>query len=57
MPKFHMRDTFELARNLFILAGTMLEGEIQPGMFVRIPVIQRRHHRPDSPHRNGPTSG
>ena len=38
MPKFHVQETFELPeRNLFVMAGTVLEGEIQPGMFIHIP--------------------
>jgi len=38
MPKFHVRDTFELPdRELFVLAGSIVEGEIQRGMFVRVP--------------------
>jgi hypothetical protein len=38
MPKFHVRDTFELPdRKLFVLAGSIVEGEIRKGMFVRLP--------------------
>ena len=38
MPKFHVKETFELQdRNLFVMAGSILEGEIRPSMFVHIP--------------------
>ena len=37
MPKFHVRDTFEIPdRQLFVLAGSIVEGEIRAGMFVRV---------------------
>lgn len=38
MPvKFHVRDTFALtSRSFFILAGTIIEGFIRPGMAVQI---------------------
>ena len=35
--KFHVRSTFTLkSRNLFILAGSIVEGFVKPGMSVRI---------------------
>lgn len=38
MPKFHVKDTFEIpSRKLFVMAGTVIEGEIRQGMFVRVP--------------------
>ncbi len=38
MPKFHIRDTFTVeGRPHFVLAGTVVEGTIRPGMTVRIP--------------------
>jgi hypothetical protein len=38
MPRFLVRNTFELRKQpLFVLAGSVVEGEIQQGMFVRIP--------------------
>jgi hypothetical protein len=38
MPKFHVKDTFEIPdRKLFVIAGSVLEGEIRAGMFVHIP--------------------
>jgi hypothetical protein len=38
MPKFHVRDTFEIpSRKLFVLAGSIVEGEIRKGMFVHVP--------------------
>jgi hypothetical protein len=38
MPTFHVRDTFELPdRRLFVMAGSVVEGEIRAGMFVRVP--------------------
>ena len=37
MPKFHVKETFDLPdRKLFVMAGSILEGEIQPGMSVHI---------------------
>lgn len=39
MPRFHVRDTFEIPdRKLFVMAGSIVEGEIQRGMFVRVPL-------------------
>jgi hypothetical protein len=39
MPRFRVRDTFEIPdRKLFVLAGSIVEGEIRPGMFVRVPM-------------------
>ena len=38
MPRFHVRDTVEIPdRQLFVMAGSVVEGEIQAGMFVRVP--------------------
>jgi hypothetical protein len=38
MARFHVRDTFEIPeRKLFVLAGSIVEGDIQPGMFIRVP--------------------
>jgi hypothetical protein len=38
MPRFHVSDTFELPdRRLFVMAGSIVEGEIRKGMFVYIP--------------------
>ena len=37
MSKFHVKDTFELPdRKLFVMAGSIVEGEIHAGMFVHI---------------------
>jgi hypothetical protein len=37
MPKFHVRDTFEIPnRKLFVLAGSIVEGEIRKGMYINI---------------------
>ena len=37
MPRFHVKNTFEIpARKLFVMAGTILDGKIQVGMFIRI---------------------
>ncbi len=42
MSKFHVRDTFELPeKRLFVLAGSVVEGEIAAGMFVRVPLNPR----------------
>jgi hypothetical protein len=39
MAKFYIRDTFEIpTRNLFVLAGSVTEGEIEPGMLVHVPI-------------------
>ena len=39
MPRFHVRDTFEIPdRKLFVVAGSIVEGEIRTGMFVRVPL-------------------
>lgn len=36
--KFYVRDTFNIpSRNLFVLAGSIVEGTVRPGMSVRIP--------------------
>ena len=38
MPKFHVKETFEIPhRKLFVMMGSILEGEIHPGMFACIP--------------------
>ena len=38
MPKFHVTNTFELReQQLFVLAGSVVEGEIRAGMFVNLP--------------------
>jgi hypothetical protein len=38
MPQFRVRTTFELPeRGLFVMAGSIVEGEIQVGMFVHVP--------------------
>lgn len=38
MPRFHVTNTFTIeGRRLFILAGSIVDGEIRPGMFVRVP--------------------
>ena len=39
MPRFHVKDTFEIPdRKLFVLAGSIVEGQIKTGMVVRIPL-------------------
>lgn len=39
MPKFHVRDSFEIPdRKVFVLAGSIVVGEIWTGMFVRLPL-------------------
>jgi hypothetical protein len=38
MPTFDVRHTFEIPdRQVFVLAGSVVEGVIQPGMFLRVP--------------------
>ncbi len=38
MPKFQVMDTFESPeRQIFVLAGSVVEGEVQPGMWVNVP--------------------
>jgi len=38
MAKFHVKDTFAIeGRQHFVLAGSVVEGEIRPGMFVHVP--------------------
>jgi hypothetical protein len=38
MPKFHVIDTFEVpSRKLFVLAGSIVEGEIRKGMYIHVP--------------------
>ena len=38
MPKFHVKATFTVeGRPHFVLAGSIVEGEILPGMFVHVP--------------------
>lgn len=40
MPQFHVRDTFEVSdRGLFVMAGSIVDGEVRTGMFVRIPMF------------------
>jgi hypothetical protein len=40
MPKFHVRDTFEIPdRSLFVMAGSIVDGDVRTGMFVRIPMF------------------
>ncbi len=42
MPRFHVRDTFALGdKQLFVLAGFVIEGEIGAGMVVRLPFNAR----------------
>jgi|GEM_PF-1711206 len=37
VPKFHVKNTFEIPdRKLFVMAGSIVEGEIRAGMFVHI---------------------
>jgi hypothetical protein len=37
VPKFYVRDTFEIPdRRLFVMAGSIVEGEIRAGMFLRV---------------------
>jgi hypothetical protein len=39
MPRFQIRETFELPdRKVFVLAGSIIEGEIRTGMFIRVPL-------------------
>lgn len=39
MPKFHVKDTFAMeSRSHFVLAGSIVEGQIRPGMLVWIPL-------------------
>jgi hypothetical protein len=39
MPQFHVRHSFEIPdRKLFVMAGSIVEGEIRTGMFVRVPL-------------------
>lgn len=39
MAKFLVKDTFELSeRQFFVLAGSVVEGEISKGMLIRIPL-------------------
>jgi hypothetical protein len=38
MPKFHVKETFQIPdRGLFVMAGSIVEGEIRKGMFVHFP--------------------
>ncbi len=38
MPKFQVMDTFESPnRQLFVMAGSVVQGEVQPGMWVNVP--------------------
>jgi hypothetical protein len=37
MAKFHIKDTFEIeGRDIFVMAGSILEGTIRKGMFVHV---------------------
>ncbi len=37
MPKFHVKDTFEVPdRGLFVLAGSIVDGIVRSGMFVHL---------------------
>lgn len=37
--RFHVKDTFEIpSRQIFVMAGSVVEGEISAGMFVHIPL-------------------
>ncbi len=39
MATFRVRETFEIPdRNLFVIAGSIVEGKIQKGMFVHVPL-------------------
>ena len=39
MARFYVRDCFEIpARSIFVLAGSIAEGEVRPGMFVHVPL-------------------
>src|SRR5580765_6916963 len=39
MPRFQVREAFEIPdRKVFVLAGSIVEGEIRTGMFVRVPL-------------------
>ena len=38
MSQFHVKDTFEIPdRKLFVMAGSIIEGNIRTGMFVHVP--------------------
>ena len=38
MPKFHVRNTFEIPdRSLFVMAGSIVDGEVRTGMFYAFP--------------------
>ena len=38
MSRFHVRDTFAISdKAFFVLAGFAIEGEVTPGMLVRLP--------------------
>jgi len=40
MSKFRVNDTFALeSRRLFVLAGSIVEGQIQAGMIVNVPLM------------------
>jgi hypothetical protein len=47
MPKFFVKRTFEIpAREIFVLAGEIVEGEVAQGMFVNVPFnseLKTRH--------------
>lgn len=42
MLKFYVRHTFEIPeRNLFVMAGEIVEGDVRAGMFLRVPFNSR----------------
>lgn len=44
MAKFHVRNTFELPeRQLFVLAGSVIEGEVSKGMLIHVPFNPMLH--------------
>jgi len=59
MPKFYVKDTFEIPdRDLFVMAGSVIEGEIRAGMFVHIAfnstvAISNQIHRIEFARRQG----
>ena len=41
MPQVQVKDMFELPDpHLFVLAGVVVEGEVQPGMWVNVPISE-----------------
>ena len=59
MPKFHVKDTFEVPdRGLFVLAGSIVDGIVRSGMFVHLgffaePTTAVRIHRIEFARRHG----